>query len=238
MSVRKTTVTSNSLVCMPHSQTSPLSPLLRAEQTPVVTVRFRVIQAIFGRDKPRNDPTVHRTLLLIGSLLWGLFSTSAQALPPLVPAADLAQNGLQAWWKPGELMVGMPNEHGRPGMRPLVDLHPKLMPENQTGWTLLGESCPTPTHIDGVFCGHRLRAEVAGDALHPTLRLLIEGRAVAENLLGRPALICDLHIGEADSVVGPELIVSWRPSKDSPMRGYTVYRIPEALHPTCDSPPN
>jgi hypothetical protein len=122
-------------------------------------------------------------------------------------------------------------------MRPLVDLQPKKMPEKSDGWTLFGESCPAPTQTDGVFCGHPIRVEISGDELHPKLRLLINDRFVAENFLGRPALVCGLHIGEADSVVGPEIMVSWRPAKESPMRGLTVYRIPEALHPPCEAPP-
>ena len=122
-------------------------------------------------------------------------------------------------------------------MRPLVNLQPRPMPQTQEGWTLIGERCPSPKQIQSEMCGHPVRAEVSGDALHPRLRLFIDGRAVAENLLGRPAVICELHIGDADDVVGPELIVSWRPEKQSPLRGLTVYRIPEALYPPCDGLP-
>ena len=165
-------------------------------------------------------------------------STTATALPPLVPAVDVAQEHLQIWWQPGDLMVGMPDEKGRPGMRPLVDLQPRTMPKSQDDWTAIGEKCSSTQKIEAHFCGHPIQAEVSGDALHPRLRLLIDGRAVAENLLGRPAVICALHIGEADGVVGPELIVSCRPDKASSLRGLTVYRIPESLHPRCITPPD
>ncbi len=186
----------------------------------------------------QSSTFTHCRLLLNSVLVWALASSVARALPPLVPAADVAQDDLQAWWKPGDLVVGIPCEKGRPGMRPLVDLQPRKMPQNAADWTVIGTDCPAPTQASSTYCGHPIQAEVTGDKLHPKLRLLINGRVVAENLLGRPAVVCELHIGDADAVVGPELIVSWRPEKQSSLRGLTVYRIPEALHPPCEDTPD
>jgi hypothetical protein len=234
MSVRKTTAVTTSQVHMAYTQPSNTHTRRHLRSSGVNCTR-QTIGADSTSPQTRAPTWV---LVLTGTLLLGSFSTKVNALPPLVPAADIAQDDLQTWWKPGDLMVGMPNENGRPAMRPLVDFHPRTLPKTSAGWTLIGEACPAPKQIDGLICGHPVRAEITGDALHPKLRLIIDGRAVAETLLGRPAVVCSLHIGEADTVVGPELIVSWRPEKESTIRGLTVYRIPEALHPPCGSPPD
>jgi hypothetical protein len=234
MSNRKTTAVRTSQIHMPHTQSSNAFTRRHLRSSAAIWAAQNV--GVDSMSAQTHGPAW--VLVLTCTLLLGSFSTKVNALPPLVLAADIAQDELQVWWKPGDLMVGMPNESGRPAMRPLIDLQPRTLPKSAAGWTLFGEACPAPKQIDGVFCGHPVRAELTGDALHPKLRLLIDGRAVAENLLGRPAVVCSLHIGEADTVVGPELIVSWRPEKESTIRGLTVYRIPEALHPPCGSPPD
>ena len=173
---------------------------------------------------------VHR--LLLPFCLTG----PAAALPPLITAADVAQPQLQAFWKPGEFWIGIPEKDGRPGMRPLVDTSPMVLPPSLEGWTAIGEACQKPPEAKASFGGFPISAVVAGDEMHPVVRLIRNERPIADSPLGRPATICELQIVEADGLHGPELIAAWRMSGPNPVRGYTIYRIPEALDPTPTSP--
>lgn len=166
-------------------------------------------------------------------MYWFVFPLSltfhAHALPPLVAAADIAQPHVVAYHRPGEFWVGAPTQAGRPGLRPLDDLQPRTLPTNLEAFSLLGETCNNPPTDEALFGGRPVTASVVGDTLHPVVRLHRDGRPIAQSLLGRPAAVCSLHLVEADGVPGPELVVVW----DLPtVRGYTVYRVPEALDPT------
>jgi len=172
---------------------------------------------------------MHRILLPL------CLTTPAAALPPLITAADVAQPKLQAFWKPGVFWIGMPDKAGRPGMRPLVDTSPMVLPPTIENWTTIGETCQDPPVAQSSFGGHPIKAIVAGDEMHPIIRLIRDDRPIADSLLGRPATICELRIVEADGLQGPELIAAWRMEGPNPVRGYTVYRIPEALDPTPTS---
>jgi len=154
----------------------------------------------------------------------------------LITAADVAQPQLQAFWKPGEFWIGIPEKDGRPGMRPLVDTSPMVLPPSLEGWTAIGEACQKPPEAKASFGGFPISAVVAGDEMHPVVRLIRNERPIADSPLGRPATICELQIVEADGLHGPELIAAWRMSGPNPVRGYTIYRIPEALDPTPTSP--
>ena len=160
-------------------------------------------------------------------------STSALALPPLVTAVDIAQPGLTAYLKPGELWLGIPDEAGRPGLRPLVDLKPRPLPSSLSDFTTLGTECQAEPLDQAEFGGTPITARVAGDALHPVIQIERNERLIARSLLGRPATVCALHIAQADAVPGPELIVSWQMGN---IRGFTVYRVPESLDPTAPKP--
>lgn len=163
-------------------------------------------------------------------------TTPAAALPPLITAADVAQPNLQAFWKPGVLWIGMPDKEGRPGIRPLVDTSPMVLPPSLEEWTAIGETCDRPPETQARFGGHPIEAIITGDEMHPIVRIIRNGRPIADSLLGRPATVCELRIVEADDLPGPELIAAWRTDGPNPVRGYTVYRIPEALDPTPASP--
>lgn len=153
----------------------------------------------------------------------------AHALPPLVTVADIAQPGLHAYVKPGEFWVGMPGDDARPGLRPLVDLKPRVLPLQLDSFTTIGSTCQTNPTDTSIFGGMPLTATVGGDAIHPTVRVELKERPIAESLLGRPATICSVHLVEADAMPGPELIVSWQIAA---VRGFTVYRVPESLDPS------
>ena len=162
-------------------------------------------------------------------------TTPAAALPPLITAADAAQPNLKSFWRPGVFWIGMPDKAGRPGMRPLVDTSSMVLPPSLESWTAIGETCQQPPAATSTFGGHPIEAVVAGDEMHPIIRLMRNDRPIADSLLGRPATICEIRIVEADAVPGPELIVAWRMDGPYPVQGFTVYRIPEALDPTATS---
>ena len=174
---------------------------------------------------------------------------AAPAAPPLIPAADVAEPALMAWWREGDLLVGVPTREGRPGLRPLVSLAPVALPASFDGWTPIGESCePDPT-ADAVIDGQTVTAEVEGPLEAPLVVLRSDDRVLASNVLSRPVRACDLRIAQADDLPGLEVIVAWRqgvvgPDEGAPpapgavgpnappdapdaLRGIIVYHIPE-----------
>ncbi|MDP6932683.1 MAG: hypothetical protein QGG40_07185 [Myxococcota bacterium] len=156
------------------------------------------------------------------------FSQEAHATPTLVPVADIADEGLHAWVKEGELLVGVPDDDERPGIRPLVGLAPLVLPEDLSDWTPVGIRCKT-IKMHAARIGERsIVAEVTGPDSHPSVRLVSEGKVLAEAPLGHPAQVCEVLVAQADIVPGLEVLVAWRMEQHQPpLQGLTVYRIPE-----------
>lgn len=162
-------------------------------------------------------------------LLW---SAPAGAVVPLLPAADVADVGLKAWWRAGELVVGMPDQPGQPGLRPLVSLEPTALPADLSAWAAVGEHCVTDPESRGLVGGSPYKARVVGSGEGPVVQLLRQDEVVAANALGRPARVCEVLLAEADALPGLELVVAWRMelgTEGQELLGITVYRIPESL---------
>ena len=199
------------------------------------SLRMKALKGTVNSKGDINVRTVGRTVVsggirgVYGIVLSFGLTHQAHALPPLVTAADIAQPGLQAYVKPGEFWVGMPENDARPGLRPLVDLKPRVLPLHLDAFTAVGATCQTTPTDTSSFGGLPLTASVGGDSIHPTIRVELEERPIAESLLGRPATICSVHLVQADEMPGPELIVAWRIEA---VRGFTVYRVPESLDPS------
>ena len=150
-------------------------------------------------------------------------------MPPLMPAADVAQVGLVAWWRQGELLVGIPDSDERPGMRPLVNPTPTPLPGDLSGWEPVGHSCQDMPHAVALVGQHPVEGVVLGDDAQPIIALVQGDRVLAQNTLGRPAQVCEIRIVQADQLPGMELVVAWRTADKPPVSGITVFRIPEAL---------
>ena len=197
--------------------------------------RFPVRLNLGGQFDGRN---IGRTI--VGSSLRGVFglvlsfslSPPSSALPPLVVAADVARPELRGFWKPGDFIVGLPQQQGRPGVRPLTGPEPILLPTDTQTWTPIGEDCDPAPKATGQFGGSPVAVVVIEDPTHPKVQMWMNERPIAEALLGRPSTVCNILIANADSVPGPELIISWRIDSQKDLRGFTVLRIPEALDPT------
>ena len=207
-------------------------------RTPRGTARLRVSGDTHGRNFGSTLARcgIHR---LFGALLpLGLsVGQVAHALPPLVKAADLAQQDLQGFWRSGEFIVGMTHLPSRPALMPLEGSTPLSLPRDMSAWTDLGQTCEqTPRH-HARLGGLPVESVVGGDYIPPTVELWMRGRPVAEALLGRPARVCEIQIAEADSIAGLEILVAWRLTADERIRGFTVYRVPESLDPTPVRPP-
>ena len=153
-------------------------------------------------------------------------------------AADIASPELEGFWKKGHFFVGKPHEKGNPGIKPLQGHKPVQFPADLSTWTAVGETCQQEPKGVGQFGGSPIHALVAGDPMHPKIQLWMSNRPVAEALLGRPASVCSIHIGNADGIPGPEIITTWRTGAPNPTRGFTVFRVPEALDPTPVRSPN
>ena len=169
---------------------------------------------------------------LLGIALSLSLTGSAHALPPLMVAADTVRQDLEGFWKEGDFVVGVPSDPGRPGLRPLRGHSPIQLSSDMHDWTPIGKKCQDNPRSVGRFGGAPVEAIVTGDSMHPKVQLWMDGRPVAEALLGRPAEVCSLNIANADNIPGPELIAAWRINAPNPLIGFTVYRIPESLDPT------
>jgi hypothetical protein len=149
-----------------------------------------------------------------------------------VVAADVARPGLKAWVGPGVLIMGIEDDEDRPAIRPLEGSSPTRLPPVMDDFKPLGHTCQSTPHAESRFGGLPIEAVSTGGPLDPAVQLRMDGRAIAEAPLGRPATICSLSIIEADAIPGPEIVAAWRIEGSRPIRGFTVYRIPEALDPT------
>lgn len=164
------------------------------------------------------------------------FLSVALAATPLDLAVDVAEADLQAWWRPGELLVGVPARGDRTALRPLVDLNPTTLPADLTGWTELGASCSTPARGELVVGGQTVSARVAGPPEQRVLLLEVGEELRAQQSLGRPLRPCSVHLGQADALPGIEVMVSWEFGEGAAAtRGLSVFRVPEAL--VSPSPP-
>lgn len=154
----------------------------------------------------------------------------ALALAPLVPAADVADKGLQFWWRPGELYAGLPDQPGRPAVRPLEDPAPLSLPADLSGWTRLGAACPGVGRVSFELGEIEATAEVVGTPDSPMVQVRAGPRLLAQHPLGRPAEICEVRVAQADALPGLEVLIAWRPPEASDtLRGLRVFHLPEAL---------
>jgi len=151
----------------------------------------------------------------------------AAATPSLEPAADVAEPGLRTWWRPGELVVGVPGRSDRSALRPLVDPTPTALPSDLSSWTELGTSCTEAPEARLTSGSHTLTAVVHAPGAQRIVQLKVGDKVIAQQTLGRPVTPCALHLGQADALPGLELMVAWVTADES-VRGLTVFRVPEA----------
>lgn len=160
-----------------------------------------------------------------------LLPAIAVAAPPLVVAVDEAEPGLRAWWRPGELVVAPKEGDPRSALRPLAGAVPTVLPADHAEWIDLLSDCVERAPTAAMPLG----SETASASLEVSetnilIRIRVGERTVAEGALGRPAAPCSLHLGQADSLSGYELMLGWK--TPSGVRGLTVFRVPEtALDP-------
>jgi len=181
-----------------------------------------------------SEPTISWLLALALSVhALSVLSSPAHAASPLLPAADVADIDLRAWWRQGELVVGLPEAPGRPGLRPLESLAPVMLPADLDAWAALGDSCVTRPESRLKVGERKLTARVTASAEGPVVQLLDGKQVVAVNALGRPALVCEVLLADADALPGPEILVAWRlevgDEAGGELRGFTVWRVPESL---------
>ena len=157
-----------------------------------------------------------------------LLLATALAAPPLIRAAEVAEEGLRVWIRQDNLLVGVPSDPDRPGLRPLVSMAPIKLPPNLTEETALGHPCEDQSEEVGLLQGEKVVVAVRGPPDRPLVQLHSEGRLLAENVLGRPARVCAVRLVQVDDMPGPEVVVVWRPrNEDAPVRGVSVFHIPE-----------
>ena len=162
-------------------------------------------------------------------MAWG-WSSSSFAAPPLILAADVGEPGMEVWWREGDLLVGSPQQDGRPGMRPLSEQKERLqLPADLTGWTRLGKTCQDKPLATSLLDEAAITATISTDpAGHQIARVQDGQRVLAENTLGRPVTVCALALVQADALPGLELLVLWTLGEGAdPIRGLTVLRVPE-----------
>ena len=144
------------------------------------------------------------------ALTAALLAAPAGAATPLVPAADVADVGLQGWWQDGALLLGHPGVHGRPGVRPLDGLTPVVLPSDLSAWAEVGGDCVPAPESRATVDGRLLVARITATQEGPVVQVLHGERVVAHNALGRPARVCEVLLAQADGLPGVEVVVAWR----------------------------
>jgi len=153
----------------------------------------------------------------------------AAGAPPLVHAHDVvAQKGLEAWWRPGDLLLIAEGPAGREAWRPLSDdPSPHPAPPALPGWTRVGAACSAAPSAAFTLAGKPARVWISGPPGAPELRVERDGLPLSAAVLGQPAVVCAVHVGEADAVPGLEIVVTWAVGA---LQGLTVLRLPEVAH--------
>jgi hypothetical protein len=150
----------------------------------------------------------------------------ARAVPPLVQAVEVADQGLSGWWKEGDFLVGRPDDPARPAMRPLLGPGETTLPQSLTGWTPLGETCEATPKAQGAWGELPLEARIEPSPSLPIVSVYASDRLVSQQALTKPVTVCAVVMVQADAVPGPEVIVAWRMDQ---VHGFTVFHVPEAV---------
>jgi hypothetical protein len=158
--------------------------------------------------------------------LWILLFTLARATPPLVYVTDTADQGLRAWWRPGDLLVA--GATGSAGLRPLQAEPTAVVPADLSGWKALGARCASSAQARVALPGGEAEVKVAGTEMAPLLRIERGGQTLAESPLGRPARVCELLVANLDATEGLELAVAWQMGDPkAPISGISLFRVPD-----------
>lgn len=184
----------------------------------------------------------------------GLVALASAAAPFEVRGEAGALDG-HAYLQDGTLLVGAPEQEGRPGVRLAAKQQPITMPEGLAGFRVISEHCdkdasrslePPVTPADGQRVVAWTQADMDGrgaDELvlleagpvpegsllpYAPLRLALYrgGARVGEQLLDVTAFPCELAAADVDDDGRPELVLSWSSAGGSgTTRGATVYAL-------------
>ena len=112
------------------------------------------------------------------------------------------------------------------GKQPLENYRSATLAKTQN-WSLLNEHCKPETQKTTTIFGNKALIKLISEKNKWTINIEIEKTVVAQGLLERPVRFCAIHVLEADSIKGPELILIW--SLNQSLIGLTAMRIPETI---------
>ena len=158
--------------------------------------------------------------------LIGLSSALGATALPLV--TDVADRQLGAWWRAGELMVGVEAEGI--ALRPLVGPDPISLPQDLSAWQVIGASCADAPQATFTLGERVVVARAVGSAEQPRVQLVVDDEVRAEGSLAPPAVPCEIVVAQLDPLPGLEILVAWRAGDgDAVVRGLSIFRAPVSL---------
>ena len=155
------------------------------------------------------------------------FYKTALAAVPLTIEADIVGENLEFWWKDGHFMTV--SKKTQQSMKPLNDSKVHSIPTDLDTWGQLGKVCLLPQSHEFLLgeMNLQIRSTPIVEKQIISIQVFYKDLLIAENTIPRMVEICTYHVVQADKVIGPELIVTWKMSEK--INGVTVFRIPETI---------
>ncbi len=161
--------------------------------------------------------------LLVVALATLLCPVTAQAGGVLRVLAEAAAEGGGVWVADGALVVGSPDEVGRPGSRPLESHAPVVLPEDRVSWVPLGAECAGPLLAESEH-GTLVLKVLQSDPVPATLATFLpvdQPPALAQLPVG--VTPCQAWMGDVGPAPGVEIVAVW---KIGEILGVTVWAMP------------
>ena len=164
------------------------------------------------------------TVVTIFFMLLGNFAHSAV---PLTIEADLVGENLDFMWRTGHFLTV--SKKTSQSMKPLEDdkIHP--VPADIDKWENIGKECSDTENYTFQLgeMNLQIRSKPILEKKIISIQVYYKDLLIAENTIPRMVSLCSFHVVQADQVIGPELIVTWKMSES--INGVTIFRIPETI---------
>ena len=166
----------------------------------------------------------------------------ANALIPLLPILDVADQNLEFWEKDGQFLVGIKEKSLI--IDPFSEVVPPLpeeMPKDISRWNSIGKECDQKRKkrftIDAIQYEVVLKevpmknnlefgALIEGTGFFE-IQLFRDGLFMAQNSIPRPIEPCQITLLDVDQFAGEEILIAW--SYASSIKGMIIYSLPDLV---------
>jgi len=174
--------------------------------------------------------------------LQNILIEDANALIPLLPILDIADQNLEFWEKDGQFLVGIKEKSLI--IDPFSEVLPPIpeeMPKDISRWNSIGKECDK--RLKKRFVLDTIQYEVVlkevpmknnlefGALIEGTgffeVQLFRDGLFMAQNSIPRPIEPCQIILLDVDQFAGEEILIAW--SYASSIKGMIIYSLPDLV---------